>query len=109
MAAPENLLMCEQQNVQIYTDGACQVNPGPGGYAAILLCGSARKEITGGCRLTTNNRMEMLAVIAGLESLTRPCRVTVLSDSQYVVRAMTEGWGIAVACQRMEAEPQGKR
>jgi ribonuclease HI len=79
-------------SVTLYTDGACKGNPGAGGYAAILLSGSHRKELSGGFRLTTNNRMELLGVIAGLEALTRPCRVTVFTDSSYVQNAMTQGW-----------------
>jgi ribonuclease HI len=67
-------------------------NPGPGGYAAVLVCGGKRREITGGRRLTTNNRMEILAALVALEALTRPCRVKVHSDSQYVVDAVMKGW-----------------
>lgn len=84
--------MSNRPHVTIFTDGACNGNPGPGGYAALLSCGGKRKEISGGRRLTTNNRMEIQAVIAGLEALTRPCRVTVHSDSQYVVDAVMKGW-----------------
>lgn len=78
--------------VTIYSDGACLGNPGPGGYGTVLLFGDHRKELSAGFRLTTNNRMELLGAIAGLESLTRPCRVQLWSDSQYVVHAMTKGW-----------------
>jgi len=78
--------------VRIYTDGACLGNPGPGGYGVVLLYGESRKELSGGYRLTTNNRMELMAAIVGLESLTVPCRVTLFTDSQYVVNAMTKGW-----------------
>jgi ribonuclease HI len=84
--------MSERDHVTVYTDGACNGNPGPGGYAAVLLGGGGRREVTGGRRLTTNNRMEMQAVIAALEALPGPCRATVHSDSQYVVEAMTKGW-----------------
>jgi ribonuclease HI len=80
------------KQVTIYTDGACLGNPGPGGYGAVLLYGPHRQEISGGFRLTTNNRMEIMAVIAALEALKEPCRVTLYSDSQYVVNAMTQGW-----------------
>lgn len=78
--------------VEIYTDGSCLNNPGRGGYAAILICGSHRKEIYGGYRYTTNNRMEIMAVIQGLKALKRPCKVNLYTDSQYVVNAMTKGW-----------------
>ena len=80
------------KQVTIYTDGACLGNPGPGGYGTVLLYGPHRQEISGGFRLTTNNRMEIMAVIAALEALKEPCRVTLYSDSQYVVNAMTQGW-----------------
>jgi ribonuclease HI len=80
------------KEVTIYTDGACLGNPGPGGYGAVLLHGGHRKEVSGGYSRTTNNRMEIMAVIAALESLTQPCRVTLHSDSQYVVNAITQGW-----------------
>ncbi len=82
----------ENVDVVIYTDGACEPNPGAGGYGAVLLAGDRRKEISGGFRLTTNNRMEVYAAIAGLEALRRPCKVTIYSDSQYLVNAMNEGW-----------------
>ncbi len=79
--------------VIIYTDGAARGNPGPGGYGVVLLSGRHRKELSGGFRCTTNNRMELLAVIVGLEALKgRGHDVTVYSDSQYVVRAVEEGW-----------------
>jgi ribonuclease HI len=78
--------------VEIYTDGGCEPNPGPGGYGAVLLHPKKRKEIRGGFRLTNNNRMEILAAVAGLELLKRPCSVTLYSDSQYLVKAMTDGW-----------------
>jgi ribonuclease HI len=78
--------------VFIYTDGACTGNPGPGGYGALLVHGETRKEISGGFARTTNNRMEILAAIAALETLARRCRVTVCSDSQYVVNAISKGW-----------------
>ena len=78
--------------VTIYTDGACSGNPGPGGWAAILSAGEHRKEISGGEKATTNNRMELLGVISALELLKRPCEVTVYTDSQYIERAINEGW-----------------
>ncbi|RMF66479.1 MAG: ribonuclease HI [Calditrichaeota bacterium] len=78
--------------VTIYTDGACLGNPGPGGYAAVLLYQGKRKEISGGFKNTTNNRMEIMAAIEGLKALKDRCRVTLYSDSQYLVDAMTQGW-----------------
>ncbi len=78
--------------VTIYTDGACMPNPGPGGYGIVLSYGGVRREISGGFRLTTNNRMEIIAAIQGLEQLKEPCQVRLFSDSQYLVKAMTEGW-----------------
>lgn len=78
--------------VTIYTDGACIGNPGPGGYGAVLMAGGQRREISGGFCLTTNNRMEILAAIVALECLKGPCRVTLYSDSRYVVDAMSKGW-----------------
>ena len=83
--------MPDQKKVTIYTDGSCLNNPGPGGYGAVLLFGSQRREISGGFRLTTNNRMEIMAVISALEALKEPCQITLYSDSQYVVNAMTKG------------------
>lgn len=80
--------------VTIYTDGGCINNPGPGGYGVVLLYRSHRRELSGGFRLTTNNRMEILAVIKGLEALNQRCRVTVFSDSQYVVNAVEKGWAL---------------
>ena len=82
----------ELRHVIIHTDGSCIGNPGPGGYAAILEFRGQQKELSGGFRRTTNNRMEILAVIEGLEALTEPCWVTVYSDSQYVVNAIEKGW-----------------
>ncbi len=80
------------KKVTLYTDGACSGNPGKGGYAAILIYKGLEKEIVGGEEVTTNNRMELAAVINGLEALKEPCLVEVYSDSQYVVGAMNEGW-----------------
>ena len=78
--------------VEIYTDGGCDPNPGPGGYGVVLLYGRHRKELSGGFRLTTNNRMEIYAAIQGMEALAAPSRVTLYSDSGYLVNAMTLGW-----------------
>lgn len=80
------------KKVTIYTDGACSGNPGPGGWGAILTYGEKEKELSG-CELeTTNNRMELLAVISALEALKEPCEVTVVSDSKYIVDAISKGW-----------------
>jgi ribonuclease HI len=77
----------------MYTDGSSKGNPGPGGYGVILMAGSLRKELSQGYRKTTNNRMELMAVIAGLEALKKDgMNVTIYSDSQYVVKAVEEGW-----------------
>lgn len=81
-----------QKSVTIHTDGACLGNPGPGGYGAVLEYEGTRRELSGGFRLTTNNRMELLAVITAVEALKESCRVTVYSDSQYVVDAVEKGW-----------------
>ena len=80
------------KEVTIYTDGACSGNPGPGGWGAILRYGSAEKELSGGEPETTNNRMELTAVIRALGALKESCAVTVYTDSQYISRAITEGW-----------------
>ena len=80
------------KEVTIYTDGACRGNPGPGGYGVVLIYGPHRKELSGGYRLTTNNRMEMMAAIVGLEALKFPCAVNLYTDSRYLVDAMTQGW-----------------
>ncbi|MFM7382954.1 MAG: ribonuclease HI [Microcystaceae cyanobacterium] len=85
-------MVISQKPVTIYTDGACIGNPGPGGYGVVLLWNTHRRELSGGYQLTTNNRMEMMAAIAGLEALKEPCQVTLYSDSQYLVDAMTKGW-----------------
>ena len=81
-----------RNKVIIYTDGACLGNPGPGGYGAVLLYNDHRKELSGGFRLTTNNRMEIMAAIVALTALKRSCEVTLYTDSQYVVNALTKGW-----------------
>jgi ribonuclease HI len=80
------------KHVTIYTDGACIGNPGPGGYGAVLLYQGRRKELSGGYRITTNNRMEIMAAIVGLEALKRKCQVMLYSDSEYLVKAMSRGW-----------------
>jgi ribonuclease HI len=82
-------------SIEIYTDGACKGNPGPGGWGVLLISGTTEKERYGGERLTTNNRMELMAVIQALQALKRPCAVTLHVDSQYVLKGMTEwlaGW-----------------
>lgn len=84
--------MAGLEEIIAYTDGACLGNPGPGGYGAILQFDGHERELSAGYRMTTNNRMELLGAIAALETLKRPCRVMLHSDSQYVVRGMTEGW-----------------
>ena len=80
------------KEVTIYTDGGCEPNPGPGGFGVVMIFGNTKKELSGGFRLTTNNRMEIYAVIAGLSALKYPCRVKIFSDSKYVVDAMNKGW-----------------
>lgn len=80
------------KKVVLYTDGACSGNPGPGGYGAILIYNGIEKEISGGEKNTTNNKMEMMAVIKGLEILKEPCEVEVYSDSAYVVNSIEKGW-----------------
>ena len=80
------------KTVTIYTDGACKGNPGPGGWGAILRYNGAEKELCGGERETTNNRMELTAVIRALQALKEPCQVTLISDSRYVCDAVEKGW-----------------
>jgi ribonuclease HI len=80
------------RHVDIYTDGACRGNPGKGGYGAILVYGAHEKEISGGERETTNNRMELMAAISALELLKEPCEVTLTSDSKYMIDSITKGW-----------------
>ncbi len=84
--------MAELKQVTLYTDGACSGNPGAGGWGVVLLYGEHRREFNGGERETTNNRMELTAVIEGLERLKYPCRVDVYSDSAYTVNGFAEGW-----------------
>ena len=80
------------KQVTIYTDGACKGNPGPGAYGVVLLFGEHRKEVSAGYRLTTNNRMELLAAITALNLLQQPCKVELHSDSKYLVQAMNDRW-----------------
>lgn len=80
------------KKVTIYTDGACSGNPGPGGYGVILKYGGHVKELSAGYKRTTNNRMELMAIIAALEALKEPCRVEIYSDSRYIVDAINKGW-----------------
>jgi ribonuclease HI len=84
--------MSEAKRIVLHGDGACIGNPGPGGWAVVLRFGEHRKVLSGGRRLTTNNRMELLAVVEGLRALKVRCVVTVYSDSRYVVDGVTKGW-----------------
>jgi len=82
-----------QNQLIIYTDGSSRGNPGPGGYGTILIWGKTKKELSAGYRFTTNNRMELMSVIAGLEALKKEgLNITIYSDSQYIVKAVQEGW-----------------
>ena len=83
------------KQIEIYTDGACSGNPGPGGWGAVLRYNSRKKEISGGEAQTTNNRMELTAVIAALECLKEPCAVELYSDSKYVIDALSKGWAVS--------------
>lgn len=80
------------KKITVYTDGACSGNPGPGGWGAVLLYEGHKKELSGGEKETTNNRMELTGVIAALEALKEACDVTLYTDSQYIVNAVNEGW-----------------
>ncbi|MBR2177495.1 MAG: ribonuclease HI [Clostridia bacterium] len=80
------------KTVELFTDGACSGNPGPGGWGTILRYNGHEKELSGGEAMTTNNRMELMAVIMGLKALKEPCRVIMTSDSQYVCNGITKGW-----------------
>ena len=80
------------RRVVIHTDGACKGNPGPGGYGIVMVCGRHRLELSKGYTRTTNNRMELLATIVALETLKEPCEIELLSDSRYVIDAMTKNW-----------------
>ena len=83
------------RHVDIYTDGACRGNPGKGGFGAILVYEGHEKEISGGERETTNNRMELMAAITALEMLKEPCEVTLTSDSKYMIDSITKGWAVS--------------
>ena len=80
------------KELEIYTDGACSGNPGPGGWGSILMYKGVEKELSGGERETTNNRMELTAVIEALKALKEPCKVQLYSDSKYVIDALSKGW-----------------
>lgn len=84
--------MNDIDTVEIFTDGACSGNPGPGGYGVVLRYGSVEKELSGGEKATTNNRMELTGVIKGLTALKRPCRVILTTDSKYVCDSINKGW-----------------
>ena len=87
--------MSDMTDVEIATDGACKGNPGPGGWGVVLRAAGKERELSGGEKLTTNNRMELMAAIMGLEALKRPCRVTLSTDSRYVMDGLTKwikGW-----------------
>jgi len=84
--------LSDRKYVTIYTDGACIGNPGPGGYGTVLIYKGRRRELSRGYRLTTNNRMEMLAAIVALEALKESCRVTIHTDSEYLANAAEKGW-----------------
>ena len=81
-----------KKQIEIFTDGACSGNPGPGGWGAVLRFNGHEKELSGGERQTTNNRMEMTAVISALEALKEPCKVTLYSDSKYIIDSVNKGW-----------------
>lgn len=83
------------KHVEIYTDGACRGNPGHGGWGAILVYGGREKELSGGERETTNNRMELTGAIEALSCLKEPCEVTLTSDSKYLVDGITRGWAVS--------------
>src|SRR5207249_10456968 len=95
MSTNGNLKSAVMPSVEIYTDGGCEPNPGPGGYGAVLVHPKKRKEASGGFRKTTNNRMEIFGAIAGLELLKEPWKGKLYSDSQDVVKVMSEGWVVA--------------
>lgn len=86
------MFVADLRQVELFTDGACSGNPGAGGWGCILRCGGVSKELSGGEPETTNNRMELTALIEGLSALKYRCRVTVYSDSKYVIDAITQGW-----------------
>lgn len=80
------------KKIELYTDGACRGNPGNGGWGAILVYQGVEKELSGGEEVTTNNRMELMAAIAGMEALKEPCQITLTSDSKYLTDAINKGW-----------------
>jgi ribonuclease HI len=80
------------KTVSLYTDGACRGNPGPGGYGIVLIYGAHRKELSAGFRWTTNNRMELTALVKALQTVKEPCRLEIFSDSKYLLSALTEEW-----------------
>ncbi|MBE6827831.1 MAG: ribonuclease HI [Ruminococcaceae bacterium] len=84
--------MDKKPTVEMFTDGACSGNPGPGGWGTVLRCKGVEKELSGGEKETTNNKMELTAVIEGLKALTKPCRVIITTDSKYVCDGITKGW-----------------
>ena len=83
------------KHVHMYSDGACKGNPGPGGWGTVIVYKNVEKELSGGEGHTTNNRMELSGAIAGLEALKEPCRVTLTSDSKYLVDGITKGWAVS--------------
>ncbi|MDO5125520.1 MAG: ribonuclease HI [Ruminococcus sp.] len=83
------------KKIELYSDGACSGNPGPGGYGVILKYKDITKELSGGAPETTNNRMELTAVITGLKALKEPCEVDIYSDSKYIIDAVTKGWAVS--------------
>jgi ribonuclease HI len=97
------------KQVTIYADGACSGNPGPGGWGAILEYNGSRKELSGGEKQTTNNRMELTGVITALEALKEPCRVELYSDSKYVVDALQKGWAAVLAEKGLDKSRQKAR
>lgn len=97
-------------SVVVHTDGGCRpTNPGPGGYGVVLRYNGHHRELSGGFRLTTNNRMELLAAIVALEALNRPCEVTLYSDSKYLVDAMTRGWATRWRANDWKRNKQGDK